>query len=264
MTSLAVLIPTYKPQQYFQRCLLSIENQTLSKSFFCVYIVLNGSDKHHEKYINSILADFSFAYKLVVIPESGVSNARNKLIDLSIEPFFTFIDDDDLISFNYLEELLAVTSEEYMGICNIKNFENDTSILKPNYIGDEFYKIENGERSKFKTRKYFSSSVAKMFHRNMVVNARFNIKLALGEDSLFMAEISRNIKGVHKTDDQVYYYVCERAGSATRSKVNKINEIGRLAYLNLHYSKILLSSKSDKLFMLTRIIATIKHLKRVF
>lgn len=264
MLDIAVLVPTYKPRDYLERCLDSLENQTLSKSEFKVYLVLNGSEDSYKLYIETVLQNYHFDYEFFNINEAGVSNARNFLIENSTEDFIVFLDDDDLISKNYLAKLRSVTSESFMGITNIVNFEKDLSSLKFNYIGNSFLKLNSIETSKIKARKYFSSPVAKMLHREMIGETRFNINLSVGEDSLFMTEISNKIKGVKKTDDDVLYYVCEREGSTTRSRIDKPKELKRVAYLTYLYSKMLFSSHSDKVFISTRILATVKHLKKIF
>ena len=42
MVKISVIIPTYKPEKYIYDCLKSLEEQTISKDFFEVIIVLNG------------------------------------------------------------------------------------------------------------------------------------------------------------------------------------------------------------------------------
>jgi len=264
MSYIAVLVPTYKPGDYLERCLDSLENQTLAKSEFKVYLALNGSEDSYKACIHAVLQNYHFNYEFFNINEAGVSNARNFLIEKSTEDFIVFLDDDDLISKNYLAELHSVTSESFMGISNIVNFEKGLNSLRSNYIGNSFLKLNSIETSKTKVRKYFSSPVAKMLHRKMIGETRFNTNLSVGEDSLFMTEISNKIKGIKKTDNDVLYYVCEREGSTTRSRIDKSKEIKRVAYLTYLYSKMLFSPRSDKTFLLTRVLATVRHLKKIF
>lgn len=260
---IAILIPTYKPGKYIESCLSSIENQLLEKSNFTVYIALNGSNKSSHDYLKSILKKFTFKYKLYFIPKPGVSNARNFLIDNSSEDFIVFIDDDDLISSNYLCELTSITTSDTMGISNISNFIKSPSEKRPNYIGESFKKLRAIETSKVKSRKYYSSPCAKMLSRNMIGNHRFDTSLSRGEDSLFMATISKNISYTQKTRDNVYYYVHERQGSATRRKINKKEEVSRILYLLREYSKLLIKKGYSRIFIFTRIIATLKHLQNL-
>ena len=263
MKKISIIIPSYKPANYLEKCLVSLENQTLTKDKYKVYIALNGPKDDFEKYILSLLSKMSFEYKYIYIEQAGVSNARNKLIENSHEEFIVFLDDDDLISENYLENLLSVSSKDYIGISNIYNFERNISEKKENYIGKTFKVLQDGEKSKYKIRKYFSSPVAKMIHRNMIEDIRFDVKVSKGEDSLFMAMISKNVIGIKKTTKDTCYYVYERIGSATRKKVKKSKELKTILYLTAQYVKLLFKKDYEKVFILTRIVATLLKLLKV-
>lgn len=264
----AVLIPTYKPKDYFVRCLQSLDQQTLSKERFCVYIALNGSDEADAHYVQHVLTSpeyhFSFNYQFFVLEQAGVSHARNYLLDHTEEPYVVFVDDDDVLSANYLDNLLAVTSTKYMGISNTLSFDSSVETTRDNFIGITFNSLNAVERSKFKSRKYFSSPWAKMLHRSHINELRFDEKLKRNEDSFFMAELSKNIQGVKKTSSDTFYYVYERAGSASRSQVKFKEELAIQLYVYYKYFLLLFNPKYNQLFILTRIAATMKHIKRLF
>lgn len=264
MSSIAILIPSYKPSTYIDSCFNSINEQSLSKDKYKVYIALNGPEDNFKEVVFKALKRVSFEYDFFYLEEAGVSKARNYLIEHSSEPFITFIDDDDCISPNYLESLLSVSSEHVMGISNIYNFEKDIDERKANYIGESFLKLNEVEISKFKSRKYFSSPCAKLIHRSAIATTRFNTKLAIGEDALFMAQLSNNIKFVKKTSNTAIYFVFERAGSASRKKVNRASEFKRICYLLFKYTQLFFNPKYNSLFILTRIAATLKFLRRLF
>lgn len=264
LKKISILIPTYRPGDYLVDCLQSIEKQTLDKSLFKVYIGLNGDREPYYTFVLDALNSFSFDYELLHIISPGVSNARNILIEQSQEEYIVFVDDDDLVSPNYLEELLKVSSRDGMGIANVYNFEEAPDEKKTNYIGKAFKRIIDGESSKLKTRKYFSSPWSKMIHRDMIGCHRFDPKVAKGEDSLFMAILSPNVKCVNKTPDDACYFVRERVGSVTRRKAAIRYEIKTLNYLILQYLRLLFSPPYDRPFIMTRLAATFfKYLKLI-
>jgi glycosyltransferase involved in cell wall biosynthesis len=264
MSKIAILIPTYKPDDYIINCFDSIENQTIDKSKFTVYLALNGSDKPYELFLQKLLKRYTFDCNQYFIEQAGVSNARNFLIENSKEDFITFVDDDDQLSPNYLEELLNASSETVLGISNVYNFENSIDEYKENYIGKCFSKLQPITKSKYKSRKYFSSPVAKMIHRKIIDDVRFDVKLAIGEDSLFMAQLSHRVKAVQKTAVTACYYVYEREGSATRQKIDKKKELKRIIYLLKEYSQMFFTFQYGSLFTLSRIIATLMHVRSLF
>lgn len=262
-SKIAVLIPTYKPGSYLQRCLINLDRQTLATQDYKVYIALNGPKAPFMDYILKICRQLSMIAEVLHIEQAGVSNARNKLLDMVNEEYIVFVDDDDVVSSNYLAALFECTDKTNMGISNVFNFTENIEQFSENYIGKSFSKLHPMETSKYRCRKYFSSPCGKMLHKNMISRTRFDVKLKVGEDSLFMAELSKNINGIRKTTADAIYYVCQRSGSATRSPVNHLDEIKRICYLTHRYSKLLFSNEYDRVFMLTRIAATLKHLQRL-
>lgn len=264
MTKIAVLIPTFKPGFYLEECLRCFDSQTLSKEYFHVYIALNGPAAGFDEYVKTLIENCNFRISYYYISEPGVSNARNFLIENSESEYVTFVDDDDLVSENYLEMLLAASSERFIGISNVRNFENERSHPTANYIGECFESLSCTETSLFRTRKYYSSPCAKLICRSIILNNRFKVGLAIGEDSLFMAQISNNVSGTVKADGDATYFVRQRVGSVTRRKFGKFGEFKRVCYLLFVYFKMLLSFKYNVVFILTRMAATVMHLKRLF
>lgn len=260
---ISVLIPTYKPDWYLERCLESLDKQSLSKEFFKIYIALNGPKDNYEDFIFSILNKYNFKYKYIYLEINGVSNARNKLLEISSEEYISFVDDDDVLSSNYLEELLLKISPNEIAISNIFNFSDSLEDLHENYIGKSFLKLNNHEISILKCRKFFSSPCAKLIHRKIIGSSRFNTKLKIGEDSVFMAEISKRVKGLRKTNSTACYYVYERVGSASRKKETRSEELKIIAYLIFIYSKMLYNGYSIP-FILTRIAAALTRIKKIF
>ena len=264
MFNVAVLIPTYKPGDYLRRCLQSIDSQTLSQDKYKVYIALNGPKENFEEVVFSALKSIHFEYEFFYLEKAGVSNARNFLITRSIEDYIVFVDDDDVLSSNYLTDLLSVTNSDFMGICNTKSFEVSVEAAKENFMSQSYVNLKSVEVSKFKSRKYYSSPCAKMLHRKMIGKYRFDERVKHGEDALFMATISKNIAGVQKVSSDACYYVYERPNSASRKKPNRLEELKRIQYLTVKYIKFFFRPGYSKLFIATRVAATFIYVRRVF
>ncbi|WNY31779.1 glycosyltransferase family A protein [Acinetobacter calcoaceticus] len=93
-----IIIPTYKPKEYFYECLSSLDNQKISFSKFRVVIVLNGPKEPYYSLILKWLEDFDFNVLLMHTDTSGVSHARNIALnncDLDVD-YVCFLDDDDI------------------------------------------------------------------------------------------------------------------------------------------------------------------------
>lgn len=222
MFAVSVIIPSYHPGSYLSQCIESIVHQTLGSTLFEVLIVLNG-DK--EPYYTQI-ADFIRLYqnsniKLIYTSLQGVSNARNIGIDSSVGEYICFVDDDDVVSPSYLEKLLDKASVDTISVSNVYSFKycieekgRDFFICKQldhkeDYIDQPFSQC----------RSFLSFPVAKMIHRSIISNHRFDVRFTNGEDALFITSITDNLSKIIFTSDDAIYYVRLRSGSASRRKL---------------------------------------------
>jgi len=259
-SKVAVILPTYKPGKYIIECFDALEKQTLNKNDFCVYIGLNGSEKEYDTKIKEILKNYTFNYNYNFITSPGVSNARNILLDTSKEDYIVFIDDDDIISEPYLEELLNITTEKTMGISNCKNFTENIEEEQENPWGKLYKELADVEKSKYRTRRYFSFPVSKMIHRKMIEDYKFDTHLRLAEDTLFMTYISKNIDLVKKTSAKACYYIRIRKTSSSKRYGGKKNKIKASFYLFKKYVRLFFNGKYEKVFILTRMAALLKYI----
>lgn len=260
---IAVLIPTYKPKSYILRCFDSLNRQTIDRNKYCVYVALNGPCEEYAEYLECILKSMRFKYKLIFLELADVSNARNTLMEFANEDYIVFVDDDDCLSEDYLQSLLDVSLPGYISVANVHKFYEGSASTEKNYIGRCFDRLPEVEKNKFKSRQYFSSPWAKLIHKDMVGDVKFEVGLKRGEDALFMAKISRNVLGVVKANPCACYYVCHRDGSASRGSVGFWIEIRRQIYLCSEYGKLLFMGGYDRVFILSRLFATIRQGGRV-
>ena len=97
----SVIIPSYRPGNYVYECLDSLMNQSLDALRFEVIVVLNGTrDPYWEQL--SRYAKRHGNIRLLHEAVAGVSNARNVGMKHAWGDFFAFVDDDDVVSSNYL------------------------------------------------------------------------------------------------------------------------------------------------------------------
>lgn len=257
---ISVIIPTYAPGKYIEDCLLSLEKQTLNKTKYEVLIILNGEKDPYFEYLNQLLRKFSFAKEILFTPQKGVSNARNLGLKASSGDNICFIDDDDVISSNYLEELLKDVYPDEIVVSNVLTFKNDIQDTSTDYLS-EAYKNKCSETSKFSNRKFFSSAWAKIIPRQVLKDRYFDCSISLGEDSLFMADISNRIRRIKKAKEDVIYYRRIREASASRKKYSKSVNSATKRLLLKKYILVYLKGicNYSPLFFFSRIIATLKR-----
>jgi glycosyltransferase involved in cell wall biosynthesis len=131
---------------------------------------------------------------LIYTEEACVSNARNIGIKQSKGDFLCFIDDDDIVSENYLLKMYSIAIKDILPLSYIKNFRKTIMDNEDSYITKLYERNINKEIKLSNTRSFFSVPYCKLIRKNTIGNEVFNKKFQNGEDSLFMFAISDRIK----------------------------------------------------------------------
>lgn len=261
---ISVIVPTYKPKDYLWECLESIYNQTFSKKEYELILVLNGCGEPYGTRIVSWLNEHTDLQVLYIQTDiGGVSNARNMALDIANGEYITFIDDDDLISPSYLQELYDNAAPDTVSLCYPYAF-NDGEVEKqlPYGITDAYcyYMDHRCTSLSSKVRKYFSGPCMKLIPMSFIQGRRFDVRFRNGEDSLFMFLISDKIKKVSFTSKNAIYYRRYRLNSATTNKRNRISVVVNELRLVKMYSLIYFKApcRYNLNFFLTRVLAAAK------
>lgn len=262
---ISVIIPTYKPKDYLWECLDSLIKQTFNKRDFEVLLVLNGCcepwKQEIECYIYTNMQGVNIRFIQTDTP--GVSNARNVALDNAKGEYVTFIDDDDFVSPKFLQKLYEKASPDTVSICYPFAFnDGNTNIQLPYRITDAYdYCVKNNKTTlNSKARKFFSGPCMKLIPMSFIQNRRFDVCFKNGEDSLFMFLISDRIKTLRFTSKEAVYYRRIRKGSANSNLSTYKERIIHAKRMITEYCKIYFKGKYNKLFFLTRIVATLKRI----
>lgn len=256
---ISVIIPTYKPSYYLYDLLLSIKNQDFCIKKFEVVVVLNGPKSDYEKKILEFLADnyreipFQYFYS----EWGNVSNARNIGLEHSNGKYIAFVDDDDILSSNYLSELYKYANEDTVCVSNTKNFKTAIDSAFDNYYTPKINNWKESDCSNiFKNRSFLSPVALKLIHKNIIGEKKYRTKFRNGQDSIFMFEISDNIKKIIVCK-KAYYFIRERKGSASRTQTLKMR-IKKMWDLSVIFTAIYFSNykKYNLKFYISRIIAS--------
>lgn len=252
-----VIIPTYQPDLFFIECFESLQKQTLPFDKFKVTIVLNGDKEPYYSHIKLALDGFSFDYSLIYTDEKGVSNARNLGVDKTSNPYIIFLDDDDLLTENYLEQLLLLAEPSSIVVSNVLSFKES----KENPIRD-YLSFENSFQSNdlIKYRRYLSNSCCKLISRELIRDAKFDSNLFKGEDALFMFTLSPRVLKIISTAPDVIYFRRIRPYSASRIKYSIFKEVEIGLQQQWRYTALYMQNISKYSFALymSRILAVFK------
>lgn len=178
-TLISVVIPIYNVSPYLRLCLESIENQTYPH--FEVLLVNDGSrDDSKDICQEFIHKDKRFRY--FEQENLGISVARNTGILNSNGEFITFIEGDDFVDPNYLEELYhaALKNDSEIVVANYKEFNEDDN----NYYIHVFdYKEEHFKQNELITKRgiEFETSWGILFHQRLFEHIQFPVGKSMGD-----------------------------------------------------------------------------------
>lgn len=255
----SVIIPSYKPQDYLWECLKSIQIQTMPQEEFEVILILNGCREPYSKKIELFISKHSIGNLIMLQTDTpGVSNARNIGIDNARGEFLTFIDDDDYISPTYLQELYNIAKDGITPVSNVIAFNHVTREYETNYLTECYKNLHNKNKiTIMQARSYMSVPVAKILSKNAIGIRRFDPRFKVGEDGLFMFQISNKIKILKAASPNCVYYRRNRDGSA----INRLRPRGQRLKNNLNliinYTRYYLQDirHYNILFYISRLIA---------
>jgi glycosyltransferase involved in cell wall biosynthesis len=259
---ISVIIPSYKPQCYLWECLDSLERQTLEKHSFEVILILNGCDQPYSKDIRNYINKSTLNFKFIQLDQGGVSNARNKGLEIASGKYVTFIDDDDYISTCYLERMLQSADGKSLVLTDANAFIDGTTDIIETYGPHAAFKkcAAINDQSLLHARSILNGPCMKLLHRSFIQDAKFDTKFANGEDELFVFEISKNFKCIKYAQSDAIYYRRLRQNSAlvnnnSRKYLLK-NVLNLIIALSNRYFKN--PFRYNLLFFLSRLIAQFK------
>lgn len=103
---ISVIVPIYNVEEYLDYCLESLVKQTIDKSQMEVLLVNDGSPDNSEAICKKFCAQYSF-FKYFAKENEGVSKTRNFGIKHAQGKYIAYLDPDDALTENSLENLVS-------------------------------------------------------------------------------------------------------------------------------------------------------------
>ena len=188
MERITVIVPVYKAEKFLNKCLETIVNQSYKN---LEIILVNDGSPDNSLEIAEKFEKGDKRIKIINKKNEGVSVARNTALDIATGEYICFIDSDDYVDLNMIEEM-----HEKIKFFDADLVLSDYNRVFPDKVKEEGMVIEEGFYSDKKilmeffedyislTDKFGTNQFActKLFKKSIIdkYNLRFNKNLKIG------------------------------------------------------------------------------------
>lgn len=215
---ISVIVPVYNVEQYLEKCVKSIINQTYKN--LEIILVDDGSTDNSGKICDN-LSSMDNRIKVIHKENGGLSSARNVEMKIVSGKYIAFVDSDDVIISNFYEhlynmlikydadiaeaEFLRISSEEIDNVENIlKENNKNIKISEVSNTGKEAIKIIYG----IKEDPYVKKVVVwnKLYKKELLDNIMFP-EGKLHEDEFTTHKILYRANKIVSSNMYIYGYI---------------------------------------------------------
>lgn len=210
----SIIIPVYNLEDYIENCIRSLLNQTYENiEILCI----DDGSKDGSAAVIAKLREEDNRIRYIYQENAGVSSARNKGLESAEGEYLMFIDGDDYMHYQAVEILVKCITEKN---CDMVSAHQKHTFSLDEEMNDilDFSCVEAAHEDLFREvngNVIGKSSCAKLFKRNVALNARFPIGIANGEDANFIIRLLDTGIKTCIADVVLYYYYTRENSSVT-------------------------------------------------
>jgi glycosyltransferase involved in cell wall biosynthesis len=140
---------------------------------------------------------------------------RNKLVNMAVGEYVVFVDDDDVISDDYVSEIYKAIQYNADVICFDVNVSIDNSPYKPCYYSHKYDSDFNTDKAYHRLPNHIMA-----IKRNLCLETPYK-NIPKGEDSAFSKDLKPKIKNEHQIHRALYYYNYSNATTESQQKIKR-------------------------------------------
>lgn len=218
--TISVIIPVYNSEKHLNKCIDSVLAQTYENFEL---LLINDGSKDSSGTICDTYAVKDNRVRVFHKENGGASSARNLGINSSKGEYICFVDSDDYVDKDYLNNFMEIeylkTDKSVFIIQGLK-YEIQGSIIKYINFKDGYYNQSNfSELIKDNKIMYYGYPFCKLYRKQIIENysVRFNEKIHFSEDLLFMLEYLKYVDNVKTLSFHDYHYCIDSVNSLSKS-----------------------------------------------
>ena len=204
----SIIIPMYNSEMFISRCLQSVVSQSY-KNIEIILVDDGSKDKTLDIVKRYVTKDRRV--KLFLKNNGGASSARNYGLDKCTGDYILFVDADDYIDFNMVEDMVSMVD---IGVNTMVLSGNDEIYVDKIEYRNLFVGIKDKTNiSKNIVMREIASGSAgliccKLIPKSVVYkfNIRFDESVKMSEDQLFFLELAQYIDKFCYVEGYIYHY----------------------------------------------------------
>lgn len=212
MPIISHIICTYNRANYLPKALEALAHQNYSDfNDFEVVIINNNSTDNTQQVVDTFIQQYSNIKVIYANEEKqGLSNARNKAIEVSNAEWLAFLDDDAYVDADYTRNLInfikSNTSIKAIGGPILLDFESSKPNWYTHYLGSLFGYFKPYKSSRLFTKNFYPRGSNMIFHRSLFQKyGRFNPNLGRIGRNMMGSEEKDMFQRIYKNNEKVYY-----------------------------------------------------------
>lgn len=238
-SKVSIIMPVYKVERYIRDSLESVLRQTYKN--IELIIVDDGSPDNSICLAEQILSISDISYYIIKQENAGQGSARNTGMKYSSGKWLYFLDSDDIIANNAIEQLVEVGETKKVDLV----FSLFKEIFSPDEVsrickkGD--LKIFDAKRLQleFLKRHYVVLAPGTLYRKEILeLNGLFYEKIPWSEDQQFIWRVLYHIKTAGFVKESLYYYLRHSDSIMGATKVSSmIESYQKICELEEYYTK---------------------------
>ena len=215
----SIIVPIYKVEQYLDKCLRSISDQTYRN---IEVLLINDGSPDNSAEIARKYAQNDSRFQYYEKENGGLSSARNYGIDRCKGDYISFVDSDDWLEAEFVKHLVeaAEKTKSDIAVCNMKYIYQDGSQRKnvPQIV--ETKQVTNIEALSdlFNSRYFRNHAQNKLYKRRLFLDTGIRYPVGkLYEDVFTTYKLFFEAQKVSYLAEALYDYLQARPGSILNS-----------------------------------------------
>ena len=207
MPKISIVVPVYKVEKYLSKCIDSLINQTYAD---LEIILVDDGSPDNSGHICDEYAKKDKRIKVIHKENGGLSDARNKGIEIARGEYITFIDSDDYVSLKYCEILYNTIQKHHadIAVSNYLKF-NENEEVKEQTINGEIVMTSIQALEHLYTKNEavaMRTAWGKLYKKTLFSSIRYP-KGKINEDEFVIHHLYDKAKKVVFVKNPLYYYL---------------------------------------------------------